>query len=76
MNDLKSNNVAKDLVSFVIQDAVQNQQQAVFWKEFKSLMQTVNKLSQRLHSAENSEASLRSEMTSLQSRAMRKRHRY
>ena len=65
VNDVKSNNVAKDLVSSVMQDAVHNQQQEVFLKQFKSLMQTVNTLSQRLHSAENSEASLRSEMTSL-----------
>ena len=57
-NDLKSNNVAIDLVSSVIQDAVQNQQQEVFLNQLKSLIQTTNTLSQRLHSAENSEAFL------------------
>ena len=66
-NDLKSKNVAIDPVSSVIQDAVQNQQQEVFLNQLKSLVQTANTLSQRLHSAENSEAFLRSEMTSLQS---------
>ena len=72
VNDVKSNNVAKDLVSSVIQDAVHHQQQEMLLKQFKSLMQTVNTLSQRLHSAENSEASLRSEMTSLRSRLCEK----
>ena len=71
-NDLKLNNVAKNLVSFIIQDVVQNQQQEVCGKQFKSLMQTVNTLSQRLHSAENSESSLRSEMIFLQSRLCEK----
>ena len=72
VNDVKPNNVANDVVSSVIQDAVHNEQQEVFLKQFKSLMQTVNTLSQRLHSAEISETSLRSEMASLRSQLCEK----